>query len=94
MKNQRTSADLFNDDLPTSGRVAPSTVDPDPAIDARLADHALYLRDRAAWARKHATEWVTRMKAEPIEQRQESWRIAGPELRAEIRRLTELEKGP
>lgn len=57
----------------------------DDAIRARLADHALYLRDRQAWARLAAPRWIKRMRAESEADKRESWRIAGPELKAAIR---------
>lgn len=63
----------------------------DDAIRARLADHAMYLRDRQAWARLAAPRWIKRMRAESEADKQQSWRIAGPELKAAIRDLIELE---
>lgn len=63
----------------------------DAAIRARLASHALYLRDKREWARQAAPRWVKRMRAESEADKRESWRIAGPELRAEIRKLIEKE---
>lgn len=62
------------------------------AIRARLADHALYLRDKREWARQAAPRWVARMQAESSADKQESWRIAGPELRAELRRIAEADR--
>lgn len=61
------------------------------AIRARLADAALYRRDRQAWAQQAAPRWVKRMRAESEADKQESWRVAGPELRAAIRRVIEQE---
>lgn len=61
------------------------------AISARLADAALYKRDRQAWAQQAAPRWVARMRAESEADKRESWRIAGPELRAEILKLIEKE---
>ncbi len=55
------------------------------AIVARLADAALYKRDRQAWARQAAPRWIKRMRAESEADKRESWRIAGPELKAAIR---------
>ena len=63
----------------------------DADIRARLADAALYRRDRQAWAQQAAPRWLKRMKAEDEAEKQESWRVAGPELRAAIRRVIEQE---
>lgn len=63
----------------------------DADIRARLADAALYRRDRQAWALQAAPRWVKRMRAESEAEKQESWRVAGPELRAAIRLLIEKE---
>lgn len=50
-------------------------------------EHALYLRDRWAWAQYVAPKWArTLAKADEAEKRR-LWRIAGPELKAEIRAL-------
>lgn len=63
----------------------------DAPIRARLADADLYRRDRQAWAQQAAPRWVKRMRAESEAEKQESWRVAGPELRAAIRLLIEKE---
>lgn len=55
-------------------------------------EHRLYLRDRAAWARYIAPRWYERMKRETEAEKRESWRIAGPELKAEIRRLAQADQ--
>lgn len=62
------------------------------AIAERLADGALYRADRAAWAAKAGPRWFKRMKAEAEADKRESWRVAGPELRAAIRRYAELQR--
>lgn len=66
----------------------------DKAIAERLADGALYRANRAAWAAKAAPRWVSRIRTESEADKRESWRVAGPELRAAIRRVIELEKSP
>ena len=55
-------------------------------------EHQLYLRDRAAWARHIAPRWYERMRGESEAEKRESWRIAGPELKAEIRRLAQADQ--
>lgn len=42
-------------------------------------------------ATREGTRWVKRMRAESEAEKQESWRVAGPELRAAIRRVIEQE---
>lgn len=50
-------------------------------------EHALYLRDRWAWAQYVAPKWArTLEKADEAEKRR-LWRIAGPELKAALRDL-------
>lgn len=54
-------------------------------------EHQLYMRDRAAWARYVAPRVVEKMRVSDAEKRR-LWGAAGPELRAEIRRIAEAEK--
>ena len=50
-------------------------------------EHALYLRDRWAWAQYVAPKWAqTLAKADEAEKRR-LWRIAGPELKCALRAL-------
>lgn len=56
-----------------------------------LEEHSLYLSDIHAWARHVAPRRLAKMRTSEDEKRR-LWRTAGPELRAEIRRLVELEK--
>lgn len=52
-----------------------------------IEEHKLYLTDRWAWAKYAAPKWVKRMEAADAAERRRLWRVAGPELRAEIRAL-------
>ena len=52
-----------------------------------MQEHKLYLTDRWAWAKYIAPKWVKRMEAADEAERRRLWRIAGPELKAEIRAL-------
>lgn len=50
-------------------------------------EHALYLRDKWAWAQYVAPKWArTLAKADEAEKRR-LWRIAGPELKDALRAL-------
>jgi hypothetical protein len=50
-------------------------------------EHLLYLRDRWAWAKYIAPKWVKMLEPADESERLRLWRIAGPELKAEIRAL-------
>ena len=57
-----------------------------------MQEHKLYLKDRRAWAKYIAPKWVKRMEASDEAERRRLWRIAGPELKAEIRALRQQSK--
>lgn len=50
-------------------------------------EHALYLRDRWAWAKHVAPNWARMLAKSDETEKRRLWRIAGPELKAEIRAL-------
>ena len=52
-----------------------------------MQEHRLYLTDRWAWAKYVAPKWIKTLEAADEAERRRLWRIAGPELKAEIRAL-------
>lgn len=52
-----------------------------------IDEYRLYLRDKRAWAKHVAPKWIKTLEASDESERRRLWRIAGPELRDEIRRL-------
>lgn len=61
-----------------------------------IEEHELYLTDRRAWAKYIAPKWGKMLEAADEAERRRLWRIAGPELKAEIRALkseSELTRG-
>ena len=50
-------------------------------------EHLLYLRDRKAWAAYIAPRWKTMLERADETEKRRLWRIAGPELKAEIVKL-------
>ncbi len=54
------------------------------------AERALYIRDRAAWARYMAPRWRELARNWTEEQKRFAWSVACEELRNELNRLKEL----
>ena len=50
-------------------------------------EFVLYMTDRATWAERVAPRWKALLQATSGAEKEELWRLAGPELRAAIRRL-------
>lgn len=50
-------------------------------------EHALYLRDRRAWAQYVAPKWARTLAKADEEEKRRLWRIAGPELKDALREL-------
>lgn len=65
---------------------------PDFEAPETANEHQLYMTDRVAWARLVAPRWRAMLQQSDGAQRKALWSIAGPELKAELRRLAEEEK--
>ena len=52
-----------------------------------IEEHKLYLTDRHTWAKHVAPNWARMLAKSDETEKRRLWRIAGPELKAEIREL-------